>query len=85
MVMLPGDAAPGPPVDPSRCPLCGRPNGCLLAAHPDGGGRCWCFSMRFPPALLARVPERARNRACICRSCVEEAIAAEAGPSVERA
>jgi hypothetical protein len=69
------------PIDPSRCPLCGGPNGCRLAAHPGEGGRCWCFAARFPERLLARVPERARNRACICQKCLEAALAEEAAGS----
>ena len=82
-------ASPEAQVDPARCPLCGRPNGCRLAAAGFTAAAparadelpqepCWCFSMRFPAALLARVPEHARNRACICRACLEEALAAEA-------
>lgn len=35
-------------------------------------GRCWCFRVEIPAALLARVPEAWRNRACICRQCVED-------------
>jgi prepilin-type N-terminal cleavage/methylation domain-containing protein/prepilin-type processing-associated H-X9-DG protein len=58
--------------NPSRCPLCGGPNACLLASPVAFKGRCWCTREEFPPQLLARVPEHLRNRACICRLCLEE-------------
>jgi hypothetical protein len=32
-------------------------------------GPCWCTQAEFSPALLARVPAEARDRACICASC----------------
>jgi len=60
-------------VDPAQCPICGRPNGCRRAARPDMAESepCWCWDYRIPETLLARVPERARNKACICRACIE--------------
>jgi hypothetical protein len=60
------------PIDPERCPLCGHPNNCQLCASSACQGRCWCVELEFPAELLARVPEEFRNRACICRSCVEK-------------
>jgi hypothetical protein len=56
--------------DPSRCPLCGGPNACALAA-PGAGPEapCWCAPERFDRALLARIPAGAVGRACICRRC----------------
>jgi prepilin-type N-terminal cleavage/methylation domain-containing protein len=56
--------------DPALCPLCGAPNDCQLCATAAYKGPCWCVSAEFPAALLARVPEEFRNRACICRTCV---------------
>ncbi|HOC55550.1 MAG TPA: cysteine-rich CWC family protein [Verrucomicrobiota bacterium] len=56
-------------VDPSVCPLCNQPNHCLLAAGALSNDECWCSRVAFPPALLARVPEHARRRACICERC----------------
>jgi len=67
--------------DPRRCPLCGRANACALAGRPaadpaapaDAAERpdCWCAALRIDPAILARVPEAARGRACLCRRCAE--------------
>ena len=59
-----------PDLDPSKCPLCGRPNECRLASPGAPKIPCWCVEVEIPKALLARVPEALRNRACICRSCV---------------
>jgi len=30
---------------------------------------CWCTQMDFGADLLARVPDSARDRACICAAC----------------
>lgn len=66
-----------PPPDPARCPLCGGPNGCAMEAARAGGQPqpppCWCTQATFAPALLARVPEDARRRACICAACARSA------------
>jgi prepilin-type processing-associated H-X9-DG protein/prepilin-type N-terminal cleavage/methylation domain-containing protein len=56
--------------DPGRCPLCGGPNGCQLCSPAAYKGPCWCAQVEIPGALLARVPENFRNRACICQKCV---------------
>ncbi len=67
--------------DARRCPLCGRDNRCgELAGTGAGGGRCWCFELKVPAELLARVPAAARGKACVCRGCVE-AFQREAGVS----
>lgn len=58
--------------DPGHCPLCGQPNRCAMeAARASGQPQppCWCTTARFPPELLARVPEPARRLACICPAC----------------
>ena len=57
--------------NPDRCPLCGKANGCQLCSPAAYKGRCWCANTEIPAALQARVPEHWRNRACICRHCVE--------------
>jgi len=57
-------------IDPSRCPLCGRPNDCQLCTAGVSKGPCWCWRLKFPDALLARVPAESRNKACICCDCV---------------
>ncbi|HSY74576.1 MAG TPA: cysteine-rich CWC family protein [Dongiaceae bacterium] len=58
--------------NPNRCPLCGAANGCQLCSPATYKGSCWCARVEMPDALLARVPENFRNRACICRDCVEK-------------
>jgi Cysteine-rich CWC len=56
---------------PERCPLCGEPNACQLCTPATYKGPCWCAQFEMPAELLAREPENLRNRACICRGCVE--------------
>ena len=56
--------------NPDQCPLCGGANGCQLYSPAAYKGSCWCARVEMPEALLARVPENFRNRACICRKCV---------------
>jgi hypothetical protein len=56
-------------INTARCPLCGEPNQCAMAADPEAA-ECWCESEKFPQDLIARVPTNAVGRACICRSCV---------------
>ena len=53
--------------DPSRCPLCGGPNGCALALPPESRpAECWCVTKRFPRDLT----DRAAQPTCICGRCV---------------
>ncbi len=56
-----------------QCPLCGGPNACAPAQHGRYDVACWCRSTRFPPALLARVPEAQRGLTCICAGCAAKA------------
>jgi prepilin-type N-terminal cleavage/methylation domain-containing protein/prepilin-type processing-associated H-X9-DG protein len=58
--------------NPNQCPLCGAANGCQLCSPAAYKGSCWCARVEIPGELLARVPENFRNRACICRECVEK-------------
>ncbi|HNE59838.1 MAG: cysteine-rich CWC family protein [Rubrivivax sp.] len=61
-----------PPIDPTRCPLCGQPNRCAQQARPAGAPaapHCWCMERRVAPDALARVPAQARGRACLCPAC----------------
>jgi hypothetical protein len=55
-------------VDPRRCPLCGGPNECGIAA---GASTCWCFTTEIPPDVRDRIPAEARDLACVCRACAE--------------
>jgi prepilin-type N-terminal cleavage/methylation domain-containing protein/prepilin-type processing-associated H-X9-DG protein len=67
--------------------LCGGANACQLCSPGAYKGRCWCAREEIPEELLARVPENLRNRACICRACVETHRRAQllAGPRVAQA
>ncbi len=72
--------------NPAECPLCGGANECQLCSPAAYKGKCWCVEVEIPAELSARVPDHARNRACICRSCVEKfhREKASAGPSPTR-
>jgi hypothetical protein len=62
-------------VDPCACPLCGQPNQCAMAAAKHSGqavSPCWCVQVSFSADLLARVPEAAQNKACICETCARK-------------
>lgn len=56
-------------VDPARCPLCGLPNACAIAAGATRCEDCWCGAVRIAPATLAAIPPAAQGRACLCRAC----------------
>jgi hypothetical protein len=58
-------------LDPARCPICGDLNECATVADPDAT-ECWCEAVKFPQDLLARVPENAVARVCVCRRCIEK-------------
>ncbi|MGA1327261.1 MAG: cysteine-rich CWC family protein [Rubrivivax sp.] len=62
---------PDRPVPTTRCPLCGGPNGCSVAAAGRFDTPCWCTDVPFPPALLGRLAPGARGTACICRACAK--------------
>ena len=49
---------PVPPIDPTRCPLCGGDNDCGVAR---GAGTCWCFSTSVPDAAIEQLPDGART------------------------
>jgi hypothetical protein len=55
-------------VDPSRCPLCGSPNDCAMAADP-GAKHCWCVDVTIAPEALERLRPEARGVACVCARC----------------
>ena len=59
-------------LNPGQCPLCGAANECQLCSPAVHKGPCWCAQVEMPDALLACVSENFRNRACICRPCVEK-------------
>ncbi len=53
-----------------RCPLCGGPNECGLAA---GKSECWCVEAKIGPEVLEKVPEEAKGKVCVCEKCVQVA------------
>ena len=73
------------------CPLCGKPNNCLLAARAgsdsDGEGRgggtdaqdgkaCWCARVPVAARSLPLVPDVPGS--CLCRECLEKRSRAKA-------
>lgn len=71
--------AGAPPLDPTRCPLCGTANRCAMEVERATGvpqEACWCRDADFSADLLARVPAEARRRACICQACASRAAGA---------
>jgi hypothetical protein len=68
------------PVDPARCPLCGRDNACAMACATASAGcttprDCWCTRVVVAADVLRRVPAPAFGRACVCADCVRDAAA----------
>ena len=64
------DAGNEKAVDAGLCPLCGGGNACgSVAGAPSGS--CWCAGEKFPPDLFDRLSPETRNKACICRACLE--------------
>ncbi len=58
--------------NPDTCPLCGSANDCQLCTPAAYKGQCWCVREDMSAEILARVPEKFRNRACICKPCVDK-------------
>ncbi|HEY8243615.1 MAG TPA: cysteine-rich CWC family protein [Casimicrobiaceae bacterium] len=57
-------------MDPSRCPLCGGPNDCAMAA--GSSEPCWCTRATFPAELLDALDD-AKGAACVCATCAKAA------------
>jgi hypothetical protein len=56
----------GPPVDPTRCPLCGADNSCGIAA---GSTTCWCFDTPIPAEVIEQLPADRQGTVCVCPRC----------------
>ena len=54
--------------DATKCPLCGAPNECAVAAGrpPES---CWCMTASMDPAALQAIPAEAQGKVCICARC----------------
>ena len=59
------------PLNTAKCPLCGKPNQCASVADPNAV-ECWCESVIFPSELLAKIPENAVRKTCVCQNCLEQ-------------
>lgn len=62
------------PADPNLCPLCGLPNQCAMHIERTTGVKqpsCWCNQIKFEATLLSRIPEHARDKACVCSVCAQ--------------
>jgi prepilin-type processing-associated H-X9-DG protein/prepilin-type N-terminal cleavage/methylation domain-containing protein len=74
--------------NPGQCPLCGGANECQLCSPAAYKGSCWCAHAEISAELLARVPENSRNRACVCKNCVEifprERLAIQNSPAASK-
>jgi hypothetical protein len=57
---------------PDRCPVCGGPNDCGMAA---GKSECWCASVKISAEALEKVPEGAKGNVCVCANCARIASA----------
>ena len=68
------------PINTAICPLCGEPNLCAVAADPNAT-ECWCESEIFPEELLAKVPDKAVRKTCICQNCLRDYQASRTKPS----
>jgi len=55
-------------IDAARCPLCGGPNRCAMAAA-VADEPCWCTRVTLTAAMLERIPPAKRGVACVCAAC----------------
>jgi hypothetical protein len=55
----------------AKCPLCGEPNQCALAAD-HNATECWCESADFQEELVAQIPDEAVRKTCVCQKCDDE-------------
>ncbi len=65
-----------PTFSPEVCPLCGQANQCAMEIARATGvsqGPCWCSQLSFEPELLARIPQAARGKSCVCAACAKAA------------
>ena len=63
-------------MDNERCPLCGKPNQCSVAAG-RSDEPCWCFEAKIDPAALERLTPEQRDQACLCPACAGAVAAAK--------
>lgn len=71
-------------IDPTLCPLCGQGNRCAMEVERETGQKqppCWCTQVDFSAGLLARIPDEARRKACICEACARVVTPAAPHPA----
>lgn len=56
-------------ISAKKCPICNKENKC---GNELGTSTCWCSTESFPEGIYQLVPEELRNKACICKDCLEE-------------
>lgn len=60
-------------INQRACPFCDGDNNCE-SENAKAEGRpenpCWCRNYTFSEEVLARVPEAAKDKACICEGCI---------------
>jgi hypothetical protein len=54
--------------DASRCPLCGEPNRCAIAAGVVDEP-CWCTQIELAPGALEALAPDERGKRCLCPRC----------------
>ena len=60
-------------VNQRACPMCNGDNNCESEdAKAEGRPEnpCWCRNYKFTEEVLARIPEAAQGKACICEGCI---------------
>ncbi len=61
-------------IDDTKCPICGCLNSCHhIDQNNSEQESCWCeiTDCAFPVSLLAHLPEKFKNKACICENCAQ--------------
>jgi len=59
-----------PDTTPDRCPLCGGPNRCAVAAG-TAPRACWCMTAGDIPAdLRDEADRRGGDERCVCEACI---------------
>lgn len=51
------------------CPLCGQPNGCVLARSGSVEEPCWCADVEVSADAISRIPKEMRGKSCLCHHC----------------
>ncbi|HEX2879003.1 MAG TPA: cysteine-rich CWC family protein [Polyangiaceae bacterium] len=67
-----GTAAAATAPAAARCALCGKPNGCAMAAGATSAQACWCMGEEMPAALDVQLKQEGIEW-CICQACMRRA------------